>query len=481
MKSILILPLLFCGSLFAAAQPNILLIYADDLGYGEIGCYGGKEVPTPHIDSIAANGIRFTNGYVSAPLCSPSRAGLMTGRYQQRFGHENNMMTPEKGLPLAETTFADRLKSLGYVTGAVGKWHLGSDAEHLPMKRGFDDYFGVFGNPGSYFTPKGLIDSRISTTPQKAPDNFYTTDAFAARAAGWITERKESPWLLYLPFNAVHSPHEATEKYLDRFAHIRDPKRRQFDAMLAAMDDAVGVVLAKLRELSLEERTLIFFISDNGSPNDRGANGPLRGTKHTCWEGGIRLPWLMQWKGTLPAGKIEDRPVIQLDVLPTCVAAAGGTVDPAWKLDGVDILPFVKGENSGRPHSTLYWRIDGMWAIRQGDMKLVCAEKGRATELFDLAADTGEQTNIAAAQPAKVAELQRLWDEWNTSLVPGATPSAAKLKKKAARSPAAATTTPPAGAPPMTRKELRKAKRKETAAPAPAPPAAPAPAAAPKP
>ncbi len=444
----------------AESRPNILLIYADDLGYGEIGCYGGKEVPTPHIDSIAANGIRFTNGYVSAPLCSPSRAGLMTGRYQQRFGHENNTMTAEKGLPLAETTFADRIKSLSYATGAIGKWHLGNDEKYLPMNRGFDDYFGVFGNPGSYFEPKGLIDSRISATPQKAPENFYTTDAFAARAAEWIAGKKDAPWFLYMPFNAVHAPHEATEKYLQRFAHI-DPKRRQFDAMLSAMDDAVGVVLAKLRELDLEERTLILFISDNGSPNDRGeANGPLRGKKHTCWEGGIRLPWLMQWKGTLPTGKIEDRPVIQLDVLPTCVAAAGGTVDAAWKLDGVNLLPFLSGGNSERPHPTLYWRIDDMWAIRHGDLKLVSAEPGLTPELFDLAADVGEKNNLASTQPDKAAELKRLWDDWNKSLTPPAVPKKAKARKmEAAKAP----TTPTGEPAPKTRKELRKERKKKAA------------------
>ncbi|GEP42756.1 sulfatase family protein [Brevifollis gellanilyticus] len=481
MKALLILlssAVLLHSASAAESRPNILLFYADDLGYGELGCYGFKEVPTPNIDSIAANGIRFTNGYVSAPLCSPSRAGLMTGRYQQRFGHENNMMTAEKGLPIAEKTFGDRMKALGYATGAVGKWHLGNDPAYLPMKRGFDDYFGVFGNPGSYFTPKGLIDSKISAEPQKAPENFYTTDAFAARASEWITSKKEAPWFLYMPFNAVHSPHEATEKYLQRFTHISDPKRRQFDAMLAAMDDAVGVVLAKVRELKLEERTLIYFISDNGSPNDRGeANGPLHGKKHTCWEGGIRLPWLMQWKGTLPAGKIEDRPVIQLDVLPTCVSAAGGTVDPAWKLDGVNLLPFVKGENSERPHPTLYWRIDNMWAVRHGDMKLVSAEAGREPELFDLAADIGETKNLASAQPEKAAELKRLWDDWNTSLTAPAFGAKHKMKKakgKGKRMEASKATPTPPSEPettPKSKKELRQERKKKAASKAAAAPA----------
>lgn len=416
----------------AAEKPNILIFYADDLGYGELGCHGFKEVPTPHIDSIAANGIRFTSGYVSAPLCSPSRAGLMTGRYQQRFGHENNAMAAGKGLPDAETTLADRMRKLGYATGIVGKWHLGNDPAKLPMKRGFDEYFGVTGNPGSYFKPKGLVDSRASALPLKAPEAFYTTDAFAAHAADWIERQKDRPWFLYLPFNAVHTPHEAAETYLKRFAHIPGLRRRHFDGMLSAMDDAVGVVLATLRKHKLEENTLIFFISDNGAPGGRDSNGVLRGSKHTCWEGGIRVPWLLQWKGRLPAGKVEDRAVTQLDVAPTCVAAAGGAVDPVWPCDGVNLLPFLGGANEGRIHETLFWRIDGMWAIRHGDMKLVSGAPGHAPELFDLAADIGETNDLAAARPDKRKELQARWDEWNAQLAPPATPKD-KTKKKPAK------------------------------------------------
>lgn len=409
-------------------KPNVLLIYADDLGYGELGCYGGKEVPTPNIDSIAAHGIRFTSGYVSAPLCSPSRAGLMTGRYQTRFGHENNTMTAERGLPLAETTLASRMRTLGYATGMVGKWHLGAEANYLPMKRGFDDYFGVTGNPGSYFKPHGFIDSRVSPEPQRAPDGFYTTDAFGAYAADWIQKHRESSWFLYLPFNAVHGPHQATEKYLQRFASVPDRGRQQFDALLSGMDDAVGVVLAKLRELQLEEKTLVFFVSDNGAPGGRNGNPPLRGSNITAWEGGIRVPWMVQWKGTLPEGKVDDRPVVQLDIMPTCVAVAGGTEDPAWKLDGVNLLPFLTGKAADRPHETLFWRIDGMWAVRHGDMKLVRGSTGSAQpELFDLAADLSEERDLLAQQPEKAKELQALWDQWNSEL---ASPSPPKDKHR---------------------------------------------------
>jgi len=422
----------------AASKPNILVIYADDMGYNELSCYGGKHVPTPNIDSLAAGGLRLTQGYVSAPLCSPSRAGLMTGRYPTRFGHENNAMAPG-GLPLTETTLANRLKALGYATCAVGKWHLGNTADRLPMARGFDEYFGVTGNPGSYSQPGGFIDSRVSPRVQNINDaSFYTTDAFAARAVDWIEKQKTSPWFLYLPFNAIHAPREAPEKYRQRFASVANESDRTLFAMTAAMDDAVGLVLNKIRALGQEENTLIFFISDNGAPNHPDGNGVLRGQKHTTWEGGIRLPFIVQWKGQLPAGKLYEQPAVQLDVLPTCVAAAGGKIDPAWKLDGVNLLPYLSGETSGRPHETLYWRIDGMWAIRHGDWKLV---HGRADdsppELFNLAADVSEKNDLATVQPGKVQELQKRWDAWNAEQAP---PQAAKDKaaKKAKRAAAKA-------------------------------------------
>jgi arylsulfatase A-like enzyme len=369
----------------------------------------------------------------------------MTGRYQTRFGHENNGMAPG-GLPLTETILANRMKSVGYATCAVGKWHLGATSDRLPMARGFDEYYGVTGNPGSYFKPNGFIDSRVSPAVHAVTDpEFYTTDAFAARAADWIERHKDAPWFLYLPFNAIHSPSEATDKYLSRFASVSNAAERNLYAMTSAMDDAVGVVLDKIRALGQENNTLIFFISDNGAPNHFGGNGVLRGNKYSAWEGGIRLPFIIQWKGHLPAGKVHEQPVISLDVMPTCVVAAGGAVDPAWKLDGVNLLPYLMGENAERPHENLYWRIDGMWAVRHGDWKLVHGKPGEtAPELFDLAADIGEQHDLATAQPAKVQELQTLWNTWNTELAAPAPiqdiskKKARKVNRKAQRQAAAA-------------------------------------------
>ncbi|MEO6244388.1 MAG: sulfatase-like hydrolase/transferase [Opitutaceae bacterium] len=436
-----LIALLAFGSLFArAAQPNLVIFYADDLGWGELGCQGfNKDIPTPHIDSIAKNGTRFSNGYVAATYCSPSRAGLMTGRYPTRFGHEFNSVANQTGLRLDQTTLATRLKNLGYATAAVGKWHLGSGPEYRPTKRGFDEYFGTLNNT-PYFHPTNFVDSRVSQDIQKIPDDaFYTTDAYAERALDWLDKTKGKPYFLYLPFNAVHAPLEATKKYLDRFPTITDEKRKTFAAMLSGMDDAIGRVIAKIRALGQEENTLIFFISDNGGPtaSTTSHNGQLRGFKMTTFEGGPRIPFLAQWKGKIPAGKVYDFPVMNLDVLPTAVIAAGGKPEASWGLDGVDLMPFLTGANPARPHQTLYWRYGPQWGIRHGDMKLVVSKGGGGQpELYNLASDLGESKDLAATQPAKVKELQALWDKWSAEQAPPSAPdapAAGKANKKNAK------------------------------------------------
>ena len=410
-----LIPLAAAFSVRAAGQPNILLIYVDDLGYGQLGCYGNQVVPTPNIDAIAANGIRFTQGYVSAPLCSPSRAGLMSGHYQERFGHDNNSVW-QRGFPTTETTLPQRMKALGYATAIIGKWHLSDN----PTTRGFDEFYGSMGNPQSYMTPKFFIDSRISNEAKtvSTPD-FYTTDAYTDRACDWITRNKEKKWFLYLAYNAVHGPQSASQKYLDRFKQLRPAKNQVSAAVLSALDDGVGVVMGKLQQLGLEENTLIYFISDNGSPTP-GENGSLRGTKHYTWEGGIRVPFMMQWKGKLPAGLVYEKPVIQLDVMPTCVVAGGGTVAPAWKLDGVDLMPYLTGDKSADyPHDLLMWRIDGKWAVHFKEMKLVHGDSDDTLpELFDLGKDSGEKVNLASQYPEKAERLKTMWDQWNSQMAP---------------------------------------------------------------
>jgi arylsulfatase A-like enzyme len=411
---------------FAADKPNILVFLCDDTGYAEFGFQGGKDIPTPHIDSIAAGGVRFTQGYVSGTYCSPTRAGLLTGRYQTRFGHEFNSVARQTGLRLDETTMAERLHELGYATCAIGKWHLGEKLRFRPTRQGFDEFYGTLSNT-AFFRPRLFVDSRISNEVQTIDDpDFYTTDAYAERAVDWLGKQEGRPWFLYVPFNAQHAPLQATEKYLDRFKNIENQNRRTFAAMMSAMDDAVGKVLGKVRDMGQEENTLIFFLSDNGGPTRQttSGNNPLRGFKASTWEGGIRVPFCAQWKGRLPAGKTYDHPIIQLDILPTALAAAGAPADAEAKLDGVDLLPYLTGENDARPHETLYWRFGNQWAIRHGDWKLVVAGRSDpAGELFNLADDKSESKNLAADMPEKVAELKTLYDAWNAEQ---AEPSAPK-------------------------------------------------------
>jgi arylsulfatase A-like enzyme len=416
-----------------AAPPNVVVFYADDLGWGELGCQGNPQIPTPHIDAIARAGVRFTNGYVAATYCSPSRAGLLTGRYPTRFGHEFNSVANRTGLRLDQVTLADRLRTLGYATACVGKWHLGGGLEYRPTKRGFDEFYGTLANT-PFYHPTNFVDSRVSDETRPVTDAaFYTTDAYAARAVDWIERNKGRPWFLYLPFNAQHAPLQAPKTYLDRFSGIPDEKRRIFAAMLASMDDAVGRVMGKVRALGQEENTIVFYIADNGGPtaSTTSGNGPLRGFKMTTFEGGPRVPFLAQWKGRWPAGKVYDAPVINLDVLPTLVTAAGGKVDASWRLDGVDLTPFVTGANSARPHQTLYWRYGPQWAVRRGDLKLVVSKGGSGKpELYDLSKDIGESRDLAAAQPATVRELQALWDKWSAEQ---AEPSAPDVPAGAAK------------------------------------------------
>jgi arylsulfatase A-like enzyme len=419
-----------------AKKPNVIVILADDLGYFDIGVQGGKDIPTPHLDSIAKNGVRCTNGYVSCPYCSPTRAGLLTGKYQQRFGHEFNEGNAVKqafGLPLTETTLADRMKKLGYATGAIGKWHLGPQPDYRPMKRGFDEFYGTLAN-SPFFKP-AIVDSKVSPDPDKiAVDDFYTTDKYADRAVDFIERHKAKPFFLYLPFNACHVPSQATPKYLDRFKNIEDMQRRTYAAMMSALDDAVGRVLGKLREHKLEENTLIFFLSDNGGPMTKmGANGsnnkPLKGQKGDTYEGAVRVPFFVQWKGVLPAGKVYDNPVIQLDITPTVLAAVGAETPAEAGFDGVNLLPFLSGKNSGKPHDTLYWRFGSQWAIRQGDWKLVQgfdysqmqneppqSIKVETPKLYNLANDPNEEKDLSGQYPDRVKALHEAWKAWNAKL-----------------------------------------------------------------
>jgi arylsulfatase A-like enzyme len=299
------------------------------------------------------------------------------------------------------------------------------------MRRGFDEFYGTLGN-ASYFQPAGFVDSLRSPEARAVADeSFYTTSAYAARSVDWLERHKERPWFLYVAFNALHGPLEAPRGYLDRHAAIDDARRRTFAAALSALDDAVGSILSKVRELGQAERTLVWFLSDNGGPTSgtTASNGPLRGGKASTWEGGIRVPFCVRWTGTLPAGATYAQPVLQLDIVPTSLAAAGAALAGPSPIDGVNLLPYLTGERSGRPHPTLYWRFRDHWAIRHGDWKLVAAAGGGPhPELYDLATDSAETRDRTAERPETVRELKALWDRWNAEQAP-ASPEWRKRKQ----------------------------------------------------
>ena len=396
-------------------KPNVLVIYMDDMGWAQPGCYGGKMAPTPNIDALAASGVRFTDGYVSACVCSPSRVGLMTGRYQARSGHDSNPTRAGRELVLTETTFAQRMKTAGYTTGIVGKWHLGTTSpQFMPAARGFDSSFGSMGNLGESQGPTFYRGQQAIADPPGAP---ITSPIYARESIQFIEGNPKAPWFLYLSFNAVHAPHVASEKWLQKFKDL--PKHdAQYAALVAEADEAIGTVLAKLRDLKQEENTLIFLISDNGGAYANAEMGGLRGHKWFCWEGGIRVSWIAAWKGHVPGGRVSHQPVIQLDVLPTALAAAGAQVKPEWQLDGVNLLPLLEGKTDTLAPRELYFRFGVQYAVRQGDWKLVKASKEMEPMLINLASDPGEQKDLSTQNPSKKKELQALFDTWNGSMQP---------------------------------------------------------------
>jgi arylsulfatase A-like enzyme len=365
-----------------AARPNILVILADDLGYADVGFNGCRDIPTPNLDRLARQSVRCTSGYVTHPFCSPTRAGLLTGRYQQRFGHENNpAWLPDStvaGLPLSQTTLPQVLKAAGYVTGCVGKWHLGAHPQFHPNRRGFAEYFGLLGGGHRYLpdAPGGVEYSiPMDRNGQPEPLQDYLTDVLGREAAAFVIRHKTTPWFLYVAFNAPHTPLQVTDKQLNRVAHIEDETRRTCAGLVVGLDDAVGQVLDALRDSGHADRTLVWFFSDNGGPISvtHSSNTPLRGAKGQVYEGGIRVPFLVSWPGHLPAGKDFAAPVSSLDVFATAVALAQAKVPEQHSLGGVNLLPYLSGEKSGAPHERLFWRTGGgaKFAIREGDWKLV--------------------------------------------------------------------------------------------------------------
>jgi arylsulfatase A-like enzyme len=408
-------------SSFGADQPNIIVILADDLGSGDLGSYGCRDIPTPHLDALAASGVRFTQAYANGSFCTPTRAALIGGRYQHRFGVENLAGRDQlNALPSLVRTLPERLREAGYRTGFVGKWHLGEAAGLRAKDQGFDEV---------------LEASALADPPRDR------TEMETALALSFVENHRgrKQPFFLYLAYHAVHVPVAAPLPYVDRFSQIADERRRNYAAMLSLTDDGVGRLLRKLEEQQLRDQTWIVFSSDNGGPTTRnGINGstntPLRGSKCETFEGGIRVPLIMSWPGRISAGTTYDRPVITFDISATALAMAGAE---RQAIDGVDLLPYLQGGKSESPHPQLFWRsrtMDNNHAVRQGDWKYVVStfqqldpvgqdrtyvkdppsRKLPACEmLFDLGTDPSEQHDLAAENPDKLRELRALYQRWS--------------------------------------------------------------------
>lgn len=406
----------------AERPPNVLLIVADDLGYNDVGFQGSLDIPTPNLDGLARSSVRFTNAYVTHPTCSPSRAGLLTGRYQQRFGHEvNPEWSPDStvsGLPLSETLLPQMLQQGGYATGCIGKWHLGAHPQFHPNRRGCGEYVGVLGGghvylPGAKGPPEAMAPLDRNGRPE--PLTAHLTDVLRDEAVSFIRRHAGKPWFLYLSFTAPHTPLQPHERHQERVRHIVDPLRQSYAGLVVGLDEAVGAVLAALRESNQLDNTLIWFLSDNGGqvPMAHSSNAPLRGTKGEVYEGGIRVPFLLSWPGHVPAGSTFTPSIISLDIVPTTLAATKIPVPTSIRLEGVDLVPFATKTQAGVPHAALYWRVGfgRSHAVREGNWKLA-ATSGKP-KLFDLGSDVSETRDLAAAHPERVERMKKAYLEWN--------------------------------------------------------------------
>ena len=461
--------------------PNVIVILADDLGYGDLSSYGSKVIRTPNLDALAADGVRFTQAYVTHPVCAPSRAAILTGRYQQRFGFEFNPVGRDRtgGVARSEAFIGDVMRQAGYRTGMVGKWHLGQAEGFHPLDRGFDTFFGMTGGASSYLlepgpgdethTPPGSEAStrasavdplpadatpaqrmafarRVSPivrgrTPVEVRD--YLTDAFTEEAVRFIGENRERPFFLYVAYNAPHTPLQASAKYVERYRHVPDKGTRVYAAMVSALDDGVGAIRAKLKAERLERDTLVVFLSDNGCASyvlGACSNAPLSGHKGSHLEGGVRVPYIVSWPGRIPSGRVDPRPVSSLDIVPTAAAAAGARLPRGS--DGLDIAGYL-ASGAEPPARAFYWRAGPNYAVRDGAWKLWLANKaapgtaasrassitpdgaparisplGQHAMLYDLAADPKERRNQAAARPEVVSQLQSKLRAWDLGNVP---------------------------------------------------------------
>jgi arylsulfatase A-like enzyme len=428
-------------------KPNLIIILTDDQGYKDVGFNGSTDIKTPHIDRIAKEGTRFTNGYVSYPVCGPSRAGLLTGRYQDRFGFTSNpTMDPtveQNGIPTTEKNIAEVLKPAGYTSGVIGKWHMGTHPDLRPNKRGFDYFYGFLSGGHQYFpedlTLNDLDDvkykydwyrTRLLRNEQRVDTDEYLTDELSHEAVEFIKRESDKPFFLYVAYNAPHTPLQASKKYLDRYQHIKDKTRRTYAAMVSAVDDGVGDILTTLKEQGIDDNTLVVFLSDNGGArNNASDNGELRGHKNDLFEGGVRVPFAARWPNKIPAGVDYNQAVSSLDILATIVEQASVDMSKSKPLDGVDLMPYITNEKSGKPHDILFWRHvrSKSHAVRSGGDKLVQVKQN--SMMFDLDEDFRENNDIAGKAIEKEDLMQKAYLQWKSELQDAAFPYLGSWKK----------------------------------------------------
>lgn len=426
----------------APKRPNFVVIVTDDQGIGDVGCYGHPEVRTPNLDRLAASGVRFNQWYSNAPVCSASRAAILTGKYPVRTGVQGALRSEPTfdvpGLRQGEQTLPAVLRGLGYRTAAIGKWHLGSASQSRPLAQGFDEFFGWYSGwldayshryyqlgapPGKIFHDLWRNETEVFEEPA------YMTELLGREAQAFLArQRRQQPFLLYLTFGAPHYSMMAPRRYLERFPASMHRDRRTHLAMVAAVDDVVGSLLGQLKSLGMDNNTVVFFQADNGAtreerassdgrPNTGGSNGRYRGYKLGLFDGGMHVPAILRAPG-LPAGRVSERPMMSMDLLPTFLAMAGGSNPPA-PVDGQNLLPVLRGERP--PHEALFWNHNRQRAVRAGDWKLILNPPNFPGEpvdakvwLSNLEADPSEKTNLAAAEPARVRELTeriRAWEQ----------------------------------------------------------------------
>jgi arylsulfatase A-like enzyme len=424
------------GTRATKTLPNLVIILADDLGYADVGFNGSKEILTPEIDRIAKNGVRFTDAYVTYPVCGPSRAALLTGRYQDRFGFTTNpTLDPTNataGLPVEEQMISEALRQANYKSAIVGKWHMGTHPVFHPLQRGFDYFFGFLGGFHQYFPDRLVLDelsevqrmgqwgrTKIMENHERIVIDDYLTDELSDAAVRFMQKQvvDDQHFLLYLSYNAPHTPMQATDKYLSRFPNIEDPTRRTYAAMVSAMDDGIGRVMKYLQSSEIEENTIVVFLSDNGGARTNASqNIPLRGYKGDLLEGGIRVPFVMQWKGTIPSGIDYTEPVSSMDIMGTIVSLAG--VKTKHELDGVNLIPYITGDEPGSPHEILFWRNwkNKDMAVRRGQNKIISSTPEENHEFFILTDDISEKKNVVAEHQKEAEQLYELWEKWNAPM-----------------------------------------------------------------